>query len=186
MDFDFSITSSEPLSALSQSYNLLTWQEVVKFVKSLPYGRNSNRSDFSLVLKEGKGSCSSKHAFLKALALENNEKDIELVLAIYKMNAYNTNIGTTISEYKLDYIPEAHCYLKILGERVDITTENSSFNKIEEAILTELTILPNQVSEYKVKFHKEFIEQWIEDEQINFSFEKIWEIREACISYLSN
>ena len=185
MAFDFPITSTKELSVLAKSKKLTTWLEVVNYVKSLPYGRNTNRTDVSLVLKEEKGSCSSKHAFLKALAIENSKKEIELILAIYKMNANNTSIGTTISKNNLEYIPEAHCYLKVLGNSLDVTSESSNFNNIKEAILSEEIILPNQVSVFKVNYHKEFIKKWIKEEQINFSFDKIWEIREECIRYLS-
>ncbi|CAL2075623.1 conserved hypothetical protein [Tenacibaculum sp. 190524A05c] len=186
MYFDFQITSSKPLSVLARSKHLFTWQEALEYVKCLPYGRNKSRSDFSLVLKEEKGSCSSKHAFLKALANENKAKDVELILAIYKMNSDNTNIGDVISSSGLSYIPEAHCYLKINGERIDITSKDSSLDKIEKMILSEESISPEQVVTYKVEFHKSFLKNWIKNENINSSFEKVWKVREACISFLTN
>ena len=44
----------------------MSFEELIVKVKNLPYGRNANRYDFSLVLSENKGTCSSKHAFLKS------------------------------------------------------------------------------------------------------------------------
>ncbi len=34
-----------------------------RYLHHLPYGRNADRSDFRLVLPEGRGTCSTKHAF---------------------------------------------------------------------------------------------------------------------------
>lgn len=180
------LNSKEKLTTLVKSFNIFSWDELLKSVKKLPYGRNSNRHDLSLILTEQKGSCSSKHAFLKAVANENNLPNIQLILGMYKMNAKNTNIGTTISDTNLDYIPEAHCYLKIDGIRTDVTSENASFSKIEDVILEEIEIEPHQVAEFKVDYHKDFIRNWISEEKIDKSFEDVWTIRERCIEYLSN
>ncbi len=46
----------------------MNFDELIEKVKNIPYGRNANRYNFSLVLSENKGTCSSKHAFLKDFA----------------------------------------------------------------------------------------------------------------------
>ncbi|MEK8180726.1 hypothetical protein WMW71_10285 [Flavobacterium buctense] len=163
----------------------MNFDTLIEKVKHIPYGRNSNRTDFSLVISENKGTCSSKHAFLKDYADKNNIPNIELTIGIYKMNEQNTQIGTTLSENNIDYIPEAHCYLKINGEVVDVTNPSSDFNKIKNDILEEITIEPNQVSDFKVNYHKAFIQNWIIENKISYSFEEIWAIREQCIENLS-
>lgn len=66
------------------------WNELVDYVKLIPYGRNSNRSDFSLVIKENKGTCSSKHAFLKDYADKNSISNVNLYIGIFKMTEANT------------------------------------------------------------------------------------------------
>ncbi len=163
----------------------MNFDTLIEKVRHIPYGRNSNRTDFSLVISENKGTCSSRHAFLKDYADQNNIPNIELTIGIYKMNEQNTQIGTTLSENNIDYIPEAHCYLKINGEVVDVTNPGSDFNKIKNDILVEITIEPNQVSDFKVNYHKAFIQNWIIENRINYSFEEIWAIREQCIENLS-
>lgn len=182
---DFKLISSDELTTLAKSKHLNTWQELLSCVQKLPYGRNSNRYDVSLVLKENKGSCSSKHAFLKAIAIKNKIPNIQLILGMYKMNHNNTNVGTTITNAGLEYIPEAHCYLKINEKRVDITSENTSFSKIENVLLSEIEIQPQDISEFKVEYHKNFLKNWIQKENIDKSFNEVWEIREKCIEYLS-
>lgn len=163
----------------------MKFEVLLEKVRHIPYGRNSNRTDFSLVISENIGTCSSKHAFLKDYADKNNIPNIDLIIGIYKMNEQNTQIGTTLSENNIDYIPEAHCYLKINGEVVDVTNPGSDFNKIKNDILVEITIEPNQVSDFKVNYHKAFIQNWIIENRINYSFEEIWAIREQCIENLS-
>ncbi len=186
-EFDFELSNDTILSKLVKTYGLTTWVELIDFVCTLPYGRNENRYDISLVLKEMKGTCSSKHAFLKTIALENNQDSIKLILGLYKMNNQNTpRIGNELIEHSLEYIPEAHCYLKIGEKRLDITTENSSFEKIENSLIKELEIQPHQVSEYKVNYHKNFLKDWISENNINFSFDEIWAIREKCIKNIEN
>ena len=176
-------SEKEATSLLPRKMN---WFEAVSYVQSLPYGRNENRKNPRLVLSEMKGTCSSKHALLKILADENQLEGVELVLAIYKMNHMNTpGIGNSLSTNGLDYIPEAHCFLKINGERKDYTSPNSNIDRIKTDILVEHEILPNQVSEYKVHYHKDYIREWLASNQLRFSFEEIWQIREACIFSLS-
>lgn len=181
------LNASETLSSLMIAKEITNWQETLAYIKHLPYGRNSNRVDLSLVITEEKGTCSSKHALLKAIANENKIEAIQLILGMYKMNPNNTpGIGNFITESGLIYIPEAHCYLKINGERVDVTSPASSIAKIEKDILSEIEITPDQVAEWKVDYHKQFIRDWRISEGINMNFDGIWNLRENCISSLSN
>jgi hypothetical protein len=165
---------------------LETFIDLIEKVKQIPYGRNANRHDFSLVISENKGTCSSKHAFLKEYSLKNSIPDVKLFIGIFKMNEENTpKIYPVISENKLLYIPEAHCYLKIDGIPVDVTASESFYDKIKNDILEELEIEPNQVSEFKVDYHKDYLKKWIVQTQQELSFDKIWTIREQCIEKLS-
>ena len=163
----------------------MTWEETVNFVKQIPYGRNANRFDFSLVISENKGTCSSKHAFLKDYADKNNIPNVELIIGMYKMTESNTKIGKILSENNIDYIPEAHCYLKVNNERMDVTSKEADFKKIKNDLLEEQVIQPFQVSDYKVEYHKEYLRKWIVGTSLNHNFEEIWRIREQCIEQLS-
>ncbi len=160
--------------------------ELIEKVKHIPYGRNSNRYDFTLVISENKGTCSSKHAFLKDFANKNNIPNIKLYIGIFKMNEENTSkIFPLLSENQINYIPEAHCYLKVDGIPLDITTSESFYAKIKNDILEEIEIEPIQVAKYKVNYHKEFLKKWIIETNQNKTFNEIWTIRENCIKKLS-
>ncbi len=165
--------------------NIMTFQETINFVKQIPYGRNANREDFSLVITENKGTCSSKHAYLKDFAIKNNIPNVNLIIGMYKMNEQNTKIGTILSDNNLEYLPEAHCYLKIDEKTVDITSNDANFNKIKADLLEEIEIEPYKVAYFKVNYHQEYIKKWLLETNSKFSFDEIWGIRELCILKLS-
>ena len=56
-----------------------------RFVQLLPYGRNTNPKDPFAVLVEARGTCSTKHALLRRLAIEQSIA-IALVLGVYEMS----------------------------------------------------------------------------------------------------
>ncbi|WP_445915201.1 hypothetical protein [Flavobacterium sp.] len=164
----------------------MKFKELIDKVKNIPYGRNANRYDFSLVLSENKGTCSSKHAFLKDFADKNEIENVKLYIGIFKMNEVNTpKISDLLSKNNINYIPEAHCYLKINQIPVDVTTSDSFYDKIKNEIIEEIEIIPNQVSDFKLEYHKAFLKKWIEETNQNNTFEEIWEIREQSIEKLS-
>ncbi len=168
------------------SKNIHTWEQLTDYVSQIPYGRNSNRIDFSLVIKENKGTCSSKHAFLKDIAIFNELHHVDLKLGIYKMNHINTpKIKNELTKNHLKYIPEAHCYLTIHNKRKDYTHQDADISLLENDILYEESILPEQVIQYKIDFHKNYMKNWIKDNNIQNSFKEIWQIRENCIKKLS-
>ncbi len=174
------------LSQQSRALGIEDWPSLMAHIQKLPYGRNTHRNDLSLVLTENRGTCSSKHAFLKSVAIENNLHDVHLVLGLYKMNQTNTaGIGNILIDAGLDYIPEAHCYLRINGMQRDLTTLQADFSNIEKDLMLEKEITPDQITEFKVIYHKEFIKKWIKKESIPLAFDTIWQLREQCIEALS-
>jgi hypothetical protein len=179
------LTSKEELTQQLLELGITNWDDTLIHVRNIPYGRNSNREDLSLVLKENKGSCSSKHAFLKEIANQNNIPNVQLIIGIYKMKESNTKIGTILSENAIDYIPEAHCYLNINGERLDYTTGSSNFEKIKKDLLEETEIEPYQVGEFKIKYHQDFMKKWLSNSNATITFDQLWAIREQCIVFLS-
>lgn len=180
------LASNGKLSPLLKDKGITDWAALLRFVRGIPYGRNSSRTDFSLLLTEKKGTCSTKHGFLKAVAEENGMEEVKLILCMYKMTEKNTpGIETVLTTNGIDFIPEAHCYLKVRGERVDVTSNASNLQGILPDILEEMEIRPSQVGEFKVAYHKGYIHKWIKRESINRSFNEIWGIREKCIAHLS-
>ena len=184
---DFKINATGPVSVQFLKRNVLNFTEASLFVKELPYKRNENKEDLLTVFSDGFGTCSAKHALLKKLADENEYKEIQLILGIFRMNAINTSsIKKTLEKYKLAYIPEAHNYLRYKNEIIDCTKRNWQASDFEKDILEEIKILPEQITEYKVKYHKEFLKKWIiQNSNVPYNLDELWAIREQCIKDLS-
>lgn len=180
------LTAKDALTQQLNTIGISTWTQLIAYIKQLPYGRTSNRTDLSLVITEQKGTCSSKHALLKKVADLNEIKGIDLVIGIYKMSETNTpGIGNELSQNDLSYIPEAHCYLKVDGKQTDYTATDASFEKIKNDILEEIAITPDQITQFKVDYHQAYLKSWLETNEHHRTFEEVWQIREKCIYNLS-
>ena len=84
----------------------------------------------------------------------------------------------------MNYLPEAHCYLKLNNTRFDFTTKNSHIKNLMNDILEEREIEPEQVNVFKVELHKKYLKNWMAENSTDMSFEEIWGIREKCIKKL--
>ncbi|MFK7809585.1 MAG: hypothetical protein AB8F74_17405 [Saprospiraceae bacterium] len=166
---------------------LSSFDDLLRVVQQLPYGRNENRSDPELVWTERQGTCSSKHAFLKKIADEQGFTKVKLILAIFKMNGKNTpGVEKILDESTLDYIPEAHCYISLEGKRIDVTFPTSEIKKLMPDVIEEQFIEWPDVATRKVEIHKTFIKKWLSENPQDKTFEEVWAIREACIKTLSS
>jgi len=185
---NFYLKDAEGVTADFLSVGLRNFHSAAYYIWQLPYGRNSDRSNFRLVLKENRGTCSTKHALLAQLALEQGHA-IDLVLGIFEMNENNMPaIRHVLKKYKIPCVPEAHCYLSCLGTRVDLThPPNTSAQPIDMFIYEE-RIKPDQIGEYKVAKHRRFIKEWLLRGSLTevVAFEQMWKIREECIAALKD
>lgn len=178
--------SNDDLTRMLKEFGITNWNNLVHYVHNLPYGRNANRTDVGLVIKEQQGTCSSKHSLLKKIADLNDIENVKLIIVIYKMNGSNTpKVRNVLVKYGLEYIPEAHCYVKVNNTAIDITANDSDLDELRNDFLTEIEIEPEQVDEYKVNYHKEFIKTWAEENNSTLPFDILWSIREECIKEMS-
>lgn len=184
---NFKIENRGEISNTFLKNGISNFENACQFVANLPYKRNSNKEDLKCVFNDLGGTCSTKHAILKKLALESEHNEVRLILGVFKMDSlYAPSISKTLKTYHLDYIPEAHNYLKIYDEYFDFTLSNSNYKDFKNKILLEQEIEFNQITVDKVVIHKHFLEKWIKEEQLEFSLDEIWKIREQCILDLQN
>ena len=184
--FNFKLDETKPYSAFCINEGFKDFESISAYLKSLPYGRNSDTSNFKLVITEKKGTCASKHAFLKEIAIENNQDTVKLFVGVHKMTHKNTpGIDPLLTKYKLDYLPQAHTYLKINGELLDVTSSVVPESNFMEDLIFEEEIIPNQVLSYKREMHQNYLKEWIKKEKIDYTFDEIWSIREEGIAILS-
>ena len=164
------------------------FRSAAQYVSLLPYARNTHPDNPLVVLIEERGTCSTKHALLRRLAIEQNV-DIALVLGIYEMSERNTpGVGNVLGRYGLAMLPEAHCYLRMAGSRIDVTPaiDQAPTERISR-FLYEEDIDPSQITGYKTGLHKRFLAQWIIDNGGlgGRSLSDLWDIQEECIARLS-
>ncbi|RMB59508.1 hypothetical protein EAX61_07950 [Dokdonia sinensis] len=183
---NFRLSNDKPLSERFRNKGMDTFHDAIRYVQKLPYGRNSSTRKASIILTEGKGTCSTKHACLKTLAEENEINSIDFNLAIYSMNGENTpGVGQVLKKYNLDYILEAHTYLSYDSERFDYTFQKANNRAWEKDILIEIPIDADQVGSWKKEYHQSVLKSWIKREKMPYSLDEIWDIREECIKALS-
>lgn len=177
---DFLLRANGPLALGFLALGSRTYRDAACHVRDLPYGRNSDRSDYRLVLCEGWGTCSTKHALLAALAQEHGAA-VELRLGVYLMDETNTpGVGGVLRSHGLDGLPEAHCYLSHRGRRIDLRGAQTGGPR---RFLHEETIGPDAIGEYKLAAHRAFLRAWAEDR--GQDAERLWRVREECIAALS-
>lgn len=187
MEFDFPITANDPVSAAFLQKGIYNFSNALHYVRHLPYGRNPDKTRLESVLEEGCGTCSTKHALLVRLAHAHQQDRVQLLMGIFQMNGQNTpRVAATLAAHNLDYIPEAHNYLSVEGIRIDCTNARSSPADFLPDLLVETTILPEQITAYKVQYHRNYLQQWLQEHpEIPYTLEELWTIREQCILDLS-
>jgi thiol-disulfide isomerase/thioredoxin len=185
---DFDIKSEGKISKEFVDRNILTFSQASIFVRQLAYGRNADKNNLASVFTDNCGTCSTKHALLKKLADENNFEKVKLIVGLFKMNKKNTPaISETLNKNQLEFIPEAHCYLKFEDQIIDLTKINSDPTDFLDDLIEEIEILPEQITDYKVNYHKNYLLTWLDkNEQVSYSLNDIWKIREQCIQDLAD
>lgn len=180
----------KPVGTISKKFlgkNISTFSDATQFVRHLPYGRNNNKADLTTLFADNCGTCSTKHALLKQLADENGYTDLKLITGLFRMNASNTpKISATLQRHNLEYIPEAHNYLKYGNQILDFTNKTSKPADFVDDLIEEIEIQPYQIAEFKVAYHRQYLSNWLDEEKtLNFTLDELWAIREQCIADLS-
>jgi hypothetical protein len=182
------LQSVGPVSVAFIARGITDFRAAGRYLQGLPYGRTVDRADFRAVLRQGKGTCSTKHALLAALAHEH-DLPVVLTLGIYAMHERNTpGVGAVLTRYGLASLPEAHCYLTYEGRRIDITRSGTEPTEPITQLLYEGTIVPEQIGDYKVTLHRQYMQTWVNTNAKRLrgrSVEDVWRIREECIAALA-
>jgi hypothetical protein len=179
---DFSLQNGE-VSRWFSLRGVHTFHEACRHVWKLPYRRPSTR-DLEAVLKEGCGTCSSKHALLSALA-QSHQVPVELRLVLFEMNSLTHSVlAPILTITDVDTIPEAHCLLAYDNEQWDVTFPDKDPRDMTLEIIFEKSLDPEQLH-MKEEIHRSWMRQWLQTTEIDMTFDRLWEIREACIARLT-
>ena len=182
---DVTISAAGPVATAFRARALRSLCSAAQYVRDIPYGRITDRTQPLRVLEEKRGTCTTKHALLAMLAAEHGV-DLALTVGIYEMTEANTpGVGAVLAAQGLAAIPEAHCYLTWNGQRIDVTRAVVAAEPIRH-FLHEERISPTQIGEYKIALHQHFLRVWLAHNRPELEPERAWGIREACIAALSD
>ncbi len=186
-ELNFTIAPGKPISDHFLERDITDFQQAASYIRGLPYRRNSNKYDLTTAFTDGCGTCGTKHALLKQLADENGLIGVKLIMGIFKMDAnYAPKIAGTLERSGLEYIPEAHNYLSFNSELYDLTTPKSKPDDFNKKLLVEIEIQPDQITDFKVAYHKEFLGKWIAENKVPYDLDELWRIREQCIADMAS
>ena len=181
---DTRIVAAGPVSDAFVVAGASSVRDAFELVWHLPYGRVADPGNPLALLSERRGTCSTKHALLARL-LDEQDLEGELRLGIYEMSEANTpGVGVVLARHGLTAIPEAHCYLVLDGQRVDVTRLDGQGEEPIGAFMYEEPVEPEDIGEYKRTLHRRFIDAWAQESDCGLTGEELWAIREACIEAL--
>lgn len=181
---NFPILPSDPLCEAVLASGFSTFGQFAAHVKLLTYGRPTNTDDPLAVLHEKRGTCSSKHQLLAAVAHQCGHTEVLLTVGIYEMSEENTpGVGAALGAASQVSIPEAHCYLAIGGERFDFTGLPSGQTSPFDALIAEHVVLPGDLPTTKARLHQQALARWAAE--VGVSPRDAWAIRETCILALT-
>ena len=182
---DVALVAGGSISSAFRARAIHELRSAARHLRELPYGRITDRERPALVLEEGRGTCTTKHALLAALAAEQGV-DLALRLGLYAMSEANTpGVGAVLARHGLADIPEAHCYVAWHEQRIDVTRAVAAAAPIDR-FLHEERIDPSQIGAYKIDLHRRVLADWVARAQPSLTLDDAWRIREACIAALSD
>jgi hypothetical protein len=174
-----------PMGAAILGMGFHTFEALAAHVRQLPYARTTWPDDPLAVLREGRGTCSSKHQLLATVAQECGHPEVVLTVGVYEMTEANTpGVGAVLQAAAYTSIPEAHCYLTVDHQRWDFTGLPRGTESPFQALMEEHFLLPESVWARKRKLHQQALGRWAE--RVGVSPIDAWAVREACIAALSN
>lgn len=120
------------------------FSDACRYVHQLPYGYNSDRDDLLILFKEGRGSCTTKHAVIATLAEEIGLPILKNI-GIYPMTEdIVTGTNEILDKFNLLYVPMVHCFLVFQDYRVDLTEgNNNGKNRPVDGFLHTEAVIPN-------------------------------------------
>ncbi len=122
----------KPLGIISKKFlelGIKSFKEACLYIHNAEYGYNADYEDKMVFFKEGKGTCTSKHATIAKLAEELNIPLYKRV-GVYKFGE-DVTIGANeiLQKYNVPYAPMVHCFLEYKDFRFDLTEGNKNGKK---------------------------------------------------------
>lgn len=165
-----------------------TLRDAGRVLQEMAYGRLAEGHTYRQVLHDGRGTCSTKHAVLAEVATEAGVAAL-LTVGLYDMCEANTpGVGDILTAAGLPSIPEAHCYVILDGDRIDVTRARTIQTYDIGEIHDEFVVEPEELATHKESIHREFLSTWMAAHPALVDGRgevEMWNIRELCIAALA-
>lgn len=159
---DGEIKPRGPISQRFLDLGIDSFKEACLYVHNQKYGYNTDYNDKMIFFKENKGTCTTKHGVIAALA-EELEIPLYKYVGIYKfIEEISHGANKILRKYNIPYVPMIHCFLVYEDYRFDLTEGNNNGKKtsIEKFIHTQkVTPFISKKEEYLIL--KEVLKQEI-------------------------
>jgi hypothetical protein len=163
------------------------FKDACRYVHQLPYGYNSDREDLFILFREGRGSCTTKHAVIATLA-EELALPIVKKIGIYGMTEdLVTGTSDILEKFKLPYVPMVHCFLVYQDYWVDLTEGNDNGkNRPINRFLHSETVIPNISGKDEYLLYRKAVKERIllREELKGVDIKRILQAREEGIKLL--
>ena len=184
---DAEISGSGVVSKVFTQRGVKGFIDACRFVHQLPYGYNSDRDDLLILFKEGRGSCTTKHAVIATLAEELSLPVVKNI-GIYRMTEdLVTGTNEILDRFNLPYLPMVHCFLLYQNYRVDLTEGNINGKNrpINELLYTE-AVIPNISAKDEYLLYRKALKERIilREELKDIDVKRILQAREEGIKLL--
>lgn len=186
---DAGISDAGSISSQFRALGILSFQAACAYVQQLPYGYNSDRDDPMNLFKENKGTCTTKHAAIAALAAELN-LDVTKQVGIYAMTeAIVAHTDDILARFNLPYLPMLHCFLVHANHRVDLTEGNRNGKKcgISDFLFTA-PVAPHINAKEEYLLYRKALTQTIlkRDEMRDVQIKQVLQAREEGLALLKH
>lgn len=121
---DAPIRAVGPASTAVLQRGWSSFHQLAQGLLDLPYGYNGEPLAWDSVLREGFGTCTTKHALAAACAAELG-LPVWKALGVWVMDAKAVpGLGPVLADLEMDCCPALHCFLQYGHYRVDLTEGN--------------------------------------------------------------
>ncbi len=159
---DTELIDAGPVSRRFLAEGLKRFSTACHYVHRMPYGYNSSKDDPLILLREGFGTCTTKHMAVGLLARELG-LPIDKCIGIYAMTEHLvTGADAICREYGLKAIPVVHCFLVSDRCRVDLTEGNLNGKNgpIDEFLYTR-NVAPDIASRDEYRLYRQALQEQI-------------------------
>ncbi|MCU0569321.1 MAG: hypothetical protein MUF49_22445 [Oculatellaceae cyanobacterium Prado106] len=180
---DAAIQPQGQISSIFLAREITSFQAACRVVQAMTYGSNSNSENSLILFAENQGTCTTKHGAIARLA-EELGLPVYKNLGFYRLNdEIVTGVNTILQPYRLNFIPQIHCFLEYESFRVDLTEGNcNGKNKTIEDYDFVIRVQPDLTYEEEEQYYLQYLQQYgkLEPELMAIAPGTLLELLQAC------